>query len=335
MAVTDFNLQVNRILSQSGNFVADLSWTHVRNIKGYNIYRAESPSDDPNDWRKINNKIIQVNYFQDRGFNGKPVATGKSTWYYKVIPVNLSDNEFKLSNSVSETFDVPLSGIMQYAAPTIRMRTHMMLNPAGISAADITHFLVRKWAGEYCDCMNVRTRTIDANCSVCMGTGYKGGYELIENIYCRVRSTSKQLLRTSEGVYVNEKPTATIGTYPRLTDGDILVRRHNKRYRIGNVKSRESQGYLTAQTFELTRMQLYDMGYRIPAPPLKPPTQRRDRNTLRNPESPSVNDGIGGEGYGADSRNSLGGGITTVKTTRTGVGTGKGYTGSTQSYPPS
>ena len=327
---TDFNLQVTRILSQAGNFVVDACWTHAKNVRGYNIYRAESPSDNPNDWFKINDKLIQVNYYQDRGTSGaggKPVATGKGTWYYKIIPVNQAGTEFKLSNSVSETFAIPLSGIMRWAGPTIRMRTHMMLDPAGISAADITHFLVRKWAGEYCSCMNVRTRTIDANCTLCNGVGYKGGYELIENIYCRVRSTTKQLIGASEGTYVDERPSGSIATYPRLTDGDIIVRRHNKRYRVRNLKSRESQGYLTAQTFNLERMQLYDMGFRLPAPAIKAPTQRQSINSLRQPENNSVNAGVGGQGFGADSRNALGSGTTTVDTTRTGVGAGKGHKG--------
>lgn len=333
MAV-DFGLKVIRSLTSTGSYVCDLDWTHVQNILGYNVYRAESPSDDPNDWYKINDKLIQVNYYQDRGTSGpggKPIANDKANWYYKIIPVSQSGNEFELSNSVSQTFDIPLSGIMQYAAPTIRMRTHMMLNPAGISAAETCHFLVRKWAGEYCSCMNIRTRTIDSNCNLCKGTGYKGGYELVENIYCRVRPTSKQLLGASEGMYVNESPTALIATYPRLTDGDVIVRRHNKRFRVRNVTAQETQGYLTAQTFELERMQLWDSAYKISCPDITAPTQRQSLNSLRKPENPSVNTGIGGVGYSASSNNSIGG-IDTVKTTRTGVGTGRGFKGSKGQY---
>jgi len=273
----DLKLKVERIPTQSGNYVVDLSWIHVRKIQGYNMYRAESRSDDPNDWEQINTKIIQVNYFQDRGFTGDPVANAKSSWYYKVLPVALNGVELDLSKSVSETFNVILSGLQKFVAPTIRARTGLQLDPGSFSAAEVVHFLVRKWAGNYCDCIDVRTRKVDANCSVCFGTGYKGGYELIENVYCRVKSVSRKLVGASGGVTIEELTSGTVSTYPRLTDADIIVRMHNERFRVRQVKQRKIQGYITAQAFTLEKMQLYDMAYRITAPPIVIPTQRLGR----------------------------------------------------------
>jgi chromosome condensin MukBEF MukE localization factor len=164
--------------------------------------------------------------------------------------------------------------------------------------------------------------------------GYKGGYELVENVYCRIRSVNKELLGASEGVYLNETPTASIGTYPILTDGDMLVAKHNKRYRIRSVKSRESQGFITAQTFNIELMQLTDMCYLIPAPALKMPTQRQGSNCLKQSENNSVNHGIGGQGFAASNRNSLGVETAKIQTTRTGTGVGKGFTGENTAYPP-
>jgi hypothetical protein len=126
----DFGLKVNRILSQAGNFVTDLAWIHVRNVQGYNIYRAEENSDDLNDWYKVNTKILRVNYFQDRGMTGDPVNNNRITWFYKVIPVLQDGSEWKMSQSKSETFAIPLAGMQRFIAPTIRSRTHMMLDPA-------------------------------------------------------------------------------------------------------------------------------------------------------------------------------------------------------------
>lgn len=271
----DFGLVVERTLTQSGNYVVDLSWIHVRSVLGYNIYRAENRSDDPSDWYKINNQILEVNYYQDKGYTGDPVNNGKVEWFYKVIPVLQNNEEYDLSKSRSETFSDPLYGIQRFVAPTIRARTNLLLDPTSFSAAEAVHFLVRKWAGEYCSCIDVRTRKVDANCPKCFGYGYSGGVALIENVYCRIRSNQRRLLGNSGGVTIEENTTGIISSYPRLTDGDILIRIHNERFRLRNVKQRKIQGYITAQTFNLERMQLFDMGYRISCPPIVPPTDRR------------------------------------------------------------
>lgn len=275
MSVRDFGLVVNRSEGQAGNFVTDLSWTHVLNIRGYNIYRAENPSDDPADWYQINNKEIHVNYYQDRGFSGgRAVRTEAIGWFYKVIPVMFDGSEFSLSESKSVSFELGPVGVQQFVAPTIRSRTNMLLDPTRFSSAEVVNFLCRKWAGEYCTCVEARTRRVDANCQICFGTGFVGGYELIEGVYCRVRSSSQKLLGGSGGVTVAETTTGIISSYPLLNDADILIKEHNVRYRLRDTKQRATQGYVTAQTFSLEKMQLYDMGYRIPVPAIIKPTRR-------------------------------------------------------------
>lgn len=279
----DFKLVVERINTSAGNYLVDLSWVHVKSILGYNVYRAENPSEDVNEWKLVNNLLIQVNYYQDRDFADNPINNNKITWYYKVIPVLLSGTEYDLSKSESATFAEPLYGVQAFVAPTIRSRTNIQLDPTRFSAAEVVHFLVRKWAGEYCDCINVRTRKVDANCLSCFGSGYKGGFDLIENTYCRVRSNPRKLVGGSGGTTTDETTTGVISTYPRLTDGDFLVRQHNERFRIRNVKQRKIQGYVTAQSFSLEKMQLFDTAYRVPCPPILEPTQRvghRHNNVL-------------------------------------------------------
>jgi len=271
----DFQLKVDRILTQAGNYVVDLAWMHVRSIQGYNIYRAENQTEDPNDWYKINTQTIHVNYYQDRGILGEAVANGKVSWFYKVVPVLLSGEEYALSKSQSATFDTPLYGMQAFVAPTIRSRTNIQLDPTRFSAAEVVHFLVRKWAGVYCQCIDVRTRKLDANCAKCFGVGYTGGYQLIENVYCRIRSNPKKLIGSSGGITVAEQTTGIISTYPRLTDADILIRQHNERFRLRDVKQRKIQDYITAQSFSLEKMQLYDMAYRVPATVIVAPTQRQ------------------------------------------------------------
>jgi hypothetical protein len=273
-STVDFSLIVEREVTMAGNYAVNLSWRHVLDQRGYNIYRAESRTEDPNQWYKINNKIIQVNYYQDRGFTGDPVGNDRIAWFYKVIPVDLSGSELALSRSLSETFAVPLHGMQQWVAPTIRARTAIMLDPSRFSAAEVVHFLVRKWAGEYCSCLDVRTRKVNANCSQCFGTGYSGGFELIEDVYCRVRSNAKKVMGSSGGITVEERTTGIISAYPFLTEGDIIIRKNNERFRIRNPKKRQIQQYTTAQSFELEKMQLYDMAYRFPAPSIVAPTRR-------------------------------------------------------------
>ena len=265
----DFGLKVNRLSTQAGNYTTDLAWVHVRNTLGYNIYRSEKQSDDPADWYKINTKVIQVNYFQDRGFiAGTPTQNDRSQWFYKVIPVLQDNSEYPLSQSKTETFSKILSGIQRFVAPTIRMRTDMMLDPSRFSAAETVHFLCRKWSGHYCDCIDIRTRKVDSNCPKCFGTGFEGGFELIENIYCRIKSSPQRLQGNSGGITVQETTSGTITTYPLISDSDIIVREHNARYFLREVKARQIQGYITAQAFNLEKVQLYDMAYRIPTPPI-------------------------------------------------------------------
>lgn len=304
----DFKLSVNRILTQAGNYIVDMQWMHVVGQLGYNVYRAETRSDDPKDWYKINTKLICVNYYQDRGFTGDPINNGRIQWWYKVVPVNQDGEEFALSRSISATFEIPLNGIQRWVAPTIRMRTAMQLDPAGFSAAEVVHFLVRMWAGAYCTCLDVRTRKVDANCAMCYGTGYKGGYNLIENVYCRIRSTPVQMGARSGGITITHNPTGVIASYPILTDGDVIVRKHNERFRIRRPKHRKIQNYITAQSFELDKIQLYDMAYRWSTPPIVEPTSRREHNVVpfgMRSEYPSVNRGRGGSGLQAGIRNTL------------------------------
>lgn len=336
----DFQLVVTRIPTQAGSYVVDLSWIHVTNILGYNIYRSESRSDDPNDWYKVNNVVIQVNYYQDRGFTGDPVDQGRIAWFYKVIPVDLSSDELALSRSVAATYDVPLSGIQKYVAPTIRMRTNLLLDPKAFSSAEVVHFLVRKWAGEYCTCLDVRTRKIDASCGLCFGTAYKGGFALIDNVYCRVRSGAKRVMASSPGITVTNDRTAIIATYPRLSEGDILIRKHNARFRVRDPKWRETQNYITAQSFTLERMQLYDMGYRVPAPPIVQPVERVPGGNvlggiLARSEGASTNSGRGGAAIRQGRRNVVGSPVETADTRRTGTGTGRDFVGDKPDYPDS
>ena len=340
----DFGLIVRRINTQAGNYVADLQWRHVNNVYGYNLYRSTNRSDDPNDWFKINSQILQVNYFQDRGWaGGKPVANGFAHWFYKVIPVALGTlAELELSKSLSSTFEEPTSGILKWGLQTIRMRTNMMLDPMGFSAAEPVHFLVRKWAGAYCACLDPRTRKIDANCQKCFGTAYKGGYELIENVHCRVRSAPRSIVAGDGGLTAVQTPTATIASYPLVSDGDILIRSHNERFRIRVPKARKSQDYLTAQTFNLEKMQLSDMGYRISAPRIVPAVNRVEGGNviggvLARSEGNSVNAGRGGEqvrkGWESQEIGTVDGETKVAVTTRTGVSVGRGYIGTSGAYP--
>jgi len=265
----DFGLKVHRNSSSAGNYCADLQWKHVHSVMGYSIYRSEKQSDDPADWYKINTKIIQVNYFQDRGFiAGTPTNNDRSQWFYKVIPVLQNNTEYSLSQSKSETFNHELSGIQRFVAPLIKMRTDIMLDPSRFSAAETVHFLCRKWSGKYCECIDIRTRKVDANCPKCYGTGFESGFELIENVYCRIKSSPQKLLGGSGGVTIQETTSGTVSTYPLLSDSDIIIREHNARYFLRDVKARQIQGYVTAQSFTLEKAQLFDMVYRIPTPPL-------------------------------------------------------------------
>lgn len=266
----DFGLTVTRNSTTAGNYSADLRWIPSIGVLGYNIYRSESQSDDPADWYKLNTKVVQVNYFQDRGFvGGTPTNNDRVIWFYKVCPILSNNTEYALSQSKSETFNVELNGLLKFVLPTIKHRTDMMLDPSRFSAAETVHFLCRKWAGEYCDCIDIRTRKVNANCPKCYGCGFSGGFELIENIYCRIRSTAKKLNGGSGGITVEETTTGTVSTYPLLSDNDIVVREHNQRYYLRSVKARQSQGFITAQTFNLEKIQVYDMAYRIPTPPIQ------------------------------------------------------------------
>jgi hypothetical protein len=344
----DFGLVVTRTLTQSGSYIVYLNWTHISGQYGYNIYRAESISDSPNDWYKVNSSVIQINSFEDRGFaGGIPVGNERIAWYYKVVPVSQAQVQLPLSKSTAVTFSEPLSGIQAYILPTIRMRTNMMLDPKGFSSAEPVHFFVRKWAGEYCSCVNVRTGEHDSACPKCYGSMYIGGYSLIENVFTRIRSAKKQLLAEAPGITISQNPTFATGVYPRIADGDILVRAHNVRYRIRNPKLRQSQGYATAQSGELEAMQLFDMGYRLSAPPIVQPVERIEGGNvlggvMARPEGNALN---GGRGGGSDApaqlseeSSILDGEIesSTAETFRSGSGTGRGYVGFLPSqYPPS
>jgi|GEM_PF-5294376 len=222
----------------------DIYWlpNNESDILGYNVYRDQAFTGAFTE--KLNDVLIGVDFYRD-------ILADKLLgveWWYSVTAVNFVGEES--DKSIPMSFNMVTSKRMKYFLQEFIRRHNIMLNWDG----EDVDFLIRRKAGERCSCYDEISGQSSANCDLCYGTSYLGGYIHISEATLRVLWPQETIRLINEGYSLEAGPSAWVSTYPLLNSGDIAIRRNNRRYEIANALPQQTQGMLTRQVFNIKEL---------------------------------------------------------------------------------
>lgn len=128
---------------------------------------------------------------------------------------------------------------------------------------------VKKLAGIPCRC-KYDERTLEfhkqpsASCSVCFGTGFRGGYEGPYDIIVAPDDAERRLSQMSQGRHMEHSYEVWTGPSPLLTQRDFIVKQTNERYSIGPVRRPSNRGNLLQQHANMAYLDEGDIRYDVP-----------------------------------------------------------------------
>lgn len=253
----------------------DIYWTPATALTGhgallgFNIYRARTPQPDgSSNWTKLNVSPVVVNLFADTTVD----MTYQNIWWYRVEEQYFDgtlrdvDQPVNLNSFLNDAGDEPYPDMsVPQIAREKRRRKYIILR----RNAELVTLLVRKVAGLRCACFDREYESPQkiATCPQCYGTGWDGGFEVLNNVFMRILSIREMLELQPDGLMLNSDPAAWLVDYPLLRDTDIVVRRNNIRYEVMGADYLTDQGILTEQNFKLRRLESNHVAYTFPLTP--------------------------------------------------------------------
>ena len=101
----------------------------------------------------------------------------------------------------------------------------------------------RKKSGQRCSvCFDpVTQRTMKSNCPSCFGTSWAGGYYAPVAVFANILTPSDNTEHTQTNTMETEDARFSLGNYPELDEGDIVVEQENVRWRVGSRISKTSK----------------------------------------------------------------------------------------------
>lgn len=218
----------------------------------FNIYRSTSPEDD---FDVIASFIRQPFYTDNTGdFYDENIR-----YYYKVE--GYQDDGTLVSQDGPETLMYNtmdnIANKLIYEA-TVNLR--VMNNPP-------VYFLLKKRVGVPCtECYNpVTKRPRYANCTVCNGTGYVGGYH--PPLISMISQDVSQLMMASGEDDADKTFLTPISAWvlniPLLYPEDVMVDVLNQRYKVVSVARRTKSQFVTRQILNLAPLEKGHPVYQI------------------------------------------------------------------------
>ena len=125
----------------------------------------------------------------------------------------------------------------------------------------------RKFFGKPCHNYDTLRKQFNADCAICLGTGFQGGYEGPFDVIIAPPSAEKTLSFAEMGLHVAYQfetwtsPTPLIGMY------DVIVRPDGTRYVVNNVNHISVRGMIAQQMFSVSYLDEKDIRYQIPLNP--------------------------------------------------------------------
>jgi hypothetical protein len=133
--------------------------------------------------------------------------------------------------------------------------------------------LRKRWGAKCGRCWDkVRKLSADADCPLCYGTGYAGGF--LAPVFMpgmQPQASSKMYQLLGDAKYQTDQTVFELSNYPYLSPDDVLIDRvMNHRYRINRVEQHTHRGHIVSQLAVATMEDENSVLYSIKLPEHKP-----------------------------------------------------------------
>lgn len=234
-----------------------------KTLNGHNVYRhvtARFAPSDPGVVKLNTSGLVTVPMWRDPTLD----MSRKQQFYYLVTQHFTDGSEIALDFPVNVNEARSNSGVKfrNISTPRIyqewrRRKTIIMRH-----TAEQVQVLVLRTSGSRCECFETKyENSIYGNCPDCFGTGFDRGYELINDVPCRVLTHTEVLKLQPAGLVLSANPRGWLVDFPILRNGDVMCRRNGLRYEVNSVDYTIHQNILTEQNFELIALPQNHMAY--------------------------------------------------------------------------
>jgi len=181
-------------------------------------------------------------------------------YYYKIKITNKITQE-ELFSDVSEfTTNEPDA----YASELIYMYNTYLETAIN---NDPVRLLKKKRSGTICSCFDdVRGRAKTANCEICYGTKYVGGYYSSKEIRVSYFNSPNVIQKFDVANVADDNSPIQVwaSNYPLIQNDDIIVDKNNTRYIVSSYQPTYKNFYLLKQVFQMQRLPRSNVAYKIP-----------------------------------------------------------------------
>lgn len=210
--------------------------------------------------------VVTVTYYTTE--NSLKTYTGSTVFYRLTTVASHPDNPTELIETPLELCK-PVSSIevetLNYIWKEAKRRNLWILQQAG----ERVKLFVRKTFGQFCTCaMDRRTRVYTGQpsqrCTLCFGTGIRGGYEGPYEIIIGPEDAERKISQTPQGRRLEMMYEVWTTPYPLITQRDFVVKQTNERFSIGPVRRPSERGNYLQQHFQIGFLDSGDIRYQVP-----------------------------------------------------------------------
>jgi hypothetical protein len=239
----------------------DIFWdlgSTFEDLNSYDIFvqRAEA---EFGPYVDVSPALRAVEHFRDAAVRG--YTSFYQRIYYRLRVVKRSTGEEKTCPDLG---GARLEARPDLAALEIARHANLRLKE---SEGRVVWIFPRKRSGQRCTTCFDRTtmRSRRADCPVCYGTTYVGGYHTPVKTYAQVLTPQEMTYHTQNGPVESLNSMIKLGNYPELSEGDVVIEAENIRWKIGTSITRiEKSRALVRQQAPIHAIPVSDIEFSLP-----------------------------------------------------------------------
>ncbi len=133
-----------------------------------------------------------------------------------------------------------------------------------IQGGERVKVFIKKNAGPQCGCYSSTHGQPQADCMICYGSGFIGGYEGPYDIIIAPDDAGVSISQSNRGRNKSHTIETWTSPSPMLSQRDFILKLNGDRYAIGSVRSPTARGMKLQQFFTMTYIDEKDIRYKIP-----------------------------------------------------------------------
>jgi len=227
-------------------------------LNNYDIYVQKAEAEF-GPYVDVSPALRAVEHFRDASVHG--YTSFYQRIYYRLRIVKKSTSEEKI---VPDLGGARLEARPDLAALEIARHTNLRLKE---SEGRVIWIFQRKRSGQRCTtCFDRNTmRSRRADCPVCYGTTFIGGYHTPIKTYAQVLTPQEMTYHTQNGPVESLNSMIKIGNYPELSEGDVIIEAENVRWKVGTSINRiEKSRSLVRQQAPIHAIPVSDIEFSLP-----------------------------------------------------------------------